>query len=150
PSLKTRIPKKPMYLLFSGASLKIARNLIQVTGTQEIWTTLRQQSTSKAPPRKLWREVLGLSVCNLAQTLLEGNFDREFDPEDRQDILEDFVMEILREEKWVPSKDGAERMDICMEVLEVAERLKIHFSRTRVAQGLKPRPEAVKDLLFSL
>jgi hypothetical protein len=139
-----------MYLLFPGASHKIAKNLIQVTGTQEIWTILRRQSTAKAPPRHLWKEILGLNVCNLAQTMLEESADRELDPEDRQDILEDFVMEILRTEKWVPTKDGAERMELCMEVLEVAERLKVHFNRTRVAQGLKARPEAVRDLLNSL
>lgn len=139
-----------MYLLFPGASLTIARNLIRVTGTPEIWATLRQESTSKAPPRNLWREVLGLNVCNLAQTMAEGSVDRELDPEDRQDVLEDFVMEILRSEKWVPTQDGAERMELCMEVLAVAERLKPHFSRTRIAQGLRPRQEAVRDLLFSL
>lgn len=139
-----------MYLLFPGASHKIAKNLIQVTGTQEIWTILRRQSTAKAPPRHLWKEVLGLNVCNLDQTMSEESADRELDPEDRQDILEDFVMEILRTEKWVQTKDGAERMELCMEVLEVAERLKVHFNRTRVAQGLKARPEAVRDLLSSL
>ncbi len=139
-----------MYLLFSGASLKIARNLIRVTGTHGTWETLRRQSTSKATPRSFWKEVLGLSVCNLAQTMLEGSADRELDPEDRQDILEDFVMEILRQEKWFPDQDGAERMELCLEVLQVAERLTPHFSRTRVAQGLKPRPEAVRDVLSAL
>jgi hypothetical protein len=78
-----------MYILFAGASLKIARNLIQTTGMRDCWALFLEKSRGSANKENLLKEILGLNACNLSQTMKETAADREIDAEDRQDLLDD-------------------------------------------------------------
>ena len=139
-----------MYLFFTGASLKIARDLIRTTGIGEYWGPLLEKSKWHGGKGKLLTEILGLNACNLAQTMKETSVDKEIDAEDRQDLLDDYIMENLRLQNWVALRDGSERMGKWQEILVVWERLRPHFNRTREAQGFKPRLEAVRDVMRHL
>src|SRR5580698_6186758 len=136
-----------MYILFAGASLKIARNLIQTTGMRDCWALFLEKSRGSANKENLLKEILGLNACNLSQTMKETAADREIDAEDRQDLLDDYIVENLRLQDWIAIRDGAERMAKCQEIEGVWERLRPHFNRTREAQGFKPRLEAVRDVM---
>ncbi len=139
-----------MYILFSGASLKIAKNLIQAGGIRDCWTLFLEKSQGTLEKRKLLKEILGLSACNLSQAMKETSVEREIDEEDRQDLLDDYIVENLRLQDWINFVDGAERMGTCQEIEAVWERLRQHFSRTREAQGFKPTLEAVNDVMRNL
>jgi hypothetical protein len=139
-----------MYILFAGASLKIVRNLIQATGMRECWAPFLEKSGGNVDKEKLLKEILGLNACNLSQSMKETSVDREIDAEDRQDLLDDYIVENLRLQDWITLRDGADRMAKCQEIEGVWERLRPHFNRTREAQGFKPRLEAVRDVMRHL
>lgn len=139
-----------MYILFAGASLKIAKNLIQTTGMKGCWAPFLEKSRGILDKEKLLKEILGLNTCNLSQTMKETAVDREIDAEDRQDLLDDYIVENLRLQDWISLRDGADRMAKCQEIEAVWERLRPHFNRTREAQGFKPRLEAVRDVMRHL
>ena len=139
-----------MYILFASASLKIAKDIIRATGIRECWGPFLEKSQGTIEKRKLLREILGLNVCNLAQAMKETSVEREIDAEDRQDLLDDYIVENLRLQDWITFVDGAERMGTCQEIEAVWERLRPHFSRTREAQGFKPTLEAVRDVMRHL
>jgi hypothetical protein len=137
-----------MYIFFTGSSLKIARDLIRSTEIGECWALFLEKSKGEITKENLLKEILGLNACNLAQTLKEILADREIDAEDRQDLLDDYIMENLRLQDWISFRDGAERMGACQEIEAIWERLRPHFSRTREAQGFKPFQEAIREVMW--
>lgn len=140
-----------MFSLFEGASLKIAKNLIQVTGVQETFRLIQSKNLSTVGGAELLKQVLALNGCNLLQTMKEEFIDRQIDPEDRQDIVDDYIVENLRLQKAIPYLDGAELMDLCMAVQELAEKYNAHWEQEREeAGGPGPRYYCVKDLLRRL
>lgn len=140
-----------MFSLFEGASLKIAKNLIKVTGVQETLQIIQEKNLAAIGAQELHRQVLALNACNLFQTMKEDFIDREIDAEDRQDIVDDYVVENLRLQKAIPYQDGAQLMDLCLEVQTLAERYRIHWIEEREeAGGPGPRYYCVKDLLKRL
>ena len=140
-----------MFSLFEGASLKIAKNLIQVTGVQETFRLIQEKNLTTVGAPELLKQILALNGCNLFQTMREGFIDQQIDPEDRQDIVDDYIVETLRLQKAIPYKDGAELMDLCLEVQALAEKYKVHWMEEREeANGPGPRYYCVKDLLRRL
>src|SRR5581483_8170793 len=117
------------------ASLKIAKNLIKVTGVQESIVLFQEKNLSNVGRQELHRQVLALNACNLFQTMKEDFIDREIDAEDRQDIVDDYVVENLRLQKAIPYQDGAQLMDLCLEVQTLAERYRIHWIEEREEAG---------------
>ena len=140
-----------MFSLFEGASLKIAKNLIQVTGVQDSFRMIQSKNLSAVGGAELLEQVLALNGCNLFQTMKEDFIDRQIDPEDRQDIVDDYIVENLRLQKAIPYRDGAELMDLCLAVQELAEKYKAHWTEEREeVGGPGPRYYCVKDLLRRL
>lgn len=140
-----------MFSLFEGASLKIAKNLIQVTGVQDTFRLIQSKNLSTVGGPELLKQVLALNGCNLFQTMKEGFIDKQIDPEDRQDIVDDYIVENLRLQKTIPYQDGAELMDLCMAVQELAEKYELHWVVEREeAGGPGPRYYCVKELLRRL
>ena len=139
-----------MFSLFEGASLKIAKNLIQVTGVQETLTLFCQKKLSHMPPEEAMELILALDACNLTQTMREGFIDREIGPEDRQDIVEDFIVENIRRSNLFKARDGAERMEKCLEITGISEKLRAHWLGEEDHTGPGPRYYAVKDILRRL
>ena len=139
-----------MFSLFEGASLKIAKNLIQVTGVQEALTLFCQKKLPHMPPEEAMELILALNACNLMQTMREDFIDHEIGPEDRQDIVEDFVVENIRRSSLFKAGDGAERMEKCLAIMEISERLRAHWLGEEDHTGPGPRYYAVKDILRRL
>jgi hypothetical protein len=139
-----------MFWLFEGASLKIAKNLIKVTGVQNTLTLFYQKNLSNVAPEDALKLILALNSCNLMQTMREDFINKEIDPEDRQDIVEDYVVENIRQLAVIQARDGAERMDKCMEIMDVSEKLRSHWMGEEDHTGPGPRYYAVKDVLRRL
>jgi len=139
-----------MFWLFEGASLKIAKNLIKVTGVQGTLSLFYQKNLSNIAPEEALKLILALNACNLMQTMREDFINKEIDPEDRQDIVDDYVVENIRQLTAIVARDGAERMDKCMEIMEVSEKLRAHWMGEEDHTGPGPRYYAVKDILRRL
>lgn len=138
-----------MYIFFDGASLKIAKNLIRVSGMRESLDEFSRANTRNIPKQVLLKQILGLSLGNLIRTMKEESFDRMVDPEDRLDILEDYVMENLREQGWIRFQDGTERMGMCQEIMAIAESLQFLWKDVKY-QDAGAYFRSVKDLLTRL
>ncbi len=139
-----------MYFLFEGASLKIAKNLIQVTGVQETLKLFQQKNISNVGMGELLVQVLALNACNLVQTMKENFIDKEIDPEDQQDIADDYVVENLRMLGLINIRDGADLMDKCQDILGIAEKLRVYWTSEDDPKGPGPRYYCVKDVLRRL
>jgi len=139
-----------MYSFFEGASLKVAKNLIRVTGVRESLSLFMEKNISNTASEELLKIVLALNACNLNQTMKEDFVAKEISDLDRQDIVDDYVVENLREQDWIPIKDGGERMDKGMEILDVAEKLQVHWINEEDTNGPGPRYYCVKDVLRRL
>jgi|ERR1035441_8210546 hypothetical protein len=139
-----------MFSLFEGASLKIAKNLIKVTGFQESLALFQEKNLSSVGKDELLTQVLALNACNLLQTMKENFVDQEFDPEDRQDIVEDYVVENLRLQKWIVLNDGGVLMDKCQEILGISEKFRAHWMGEEDQTGPGPRYYCVKETLRKL
>ena len=75
-----------MFTLFEGASLKIAKNLIKVTGVQEAFEIIQQKNLTNLGAPELLKQVLALNACNLLQTMMEDFVQKDISGEDRQDV----------------------------------------------------------------
>jgi hypothetical protein len=140
-----------MFSLFEGASLKIAKNLIKVTGVQETFRLIQEKNLTTVGAPELLEQILALNACNLFQTMKEDFIEQQIDSEDRQDIVEDYIVENLRLQTAVPYRDGGHLMDLCLEVEALAEKYKVHWIEEREeASGPGPRYYCVKDLLRRL
>ena len=139
-----------MFWLFEGASLKIAKNLIRVTGVHQTLSLFYQKNLSNVAAEEALKLILGLNVCNLMQTMREDFINSQIDPEDRQDIVDDYVVENIRQLKEIVARDGAERMDKCTEIMEISEKLRAHWMGEEDHSGPGPRYYAVKDILRRL
>jgi hypothetical protein len=139
-----------MYSLFEGASLKIAKNLIRVTGIQDTFALFDEKNLSNVGMEELLIQVLALNACNLLQTMKEDFIDREIDSEDQQDIVDDYVVENLRMMGLSTIKDGADLMEKCQDILGIAEKLRIYWTDKEDAKGPGPRYYCVKDVLRRL
>jgi hypothetical protein len=139
-----------MYILFEFASLRIAKNLIKVSRLSESLAIFEEKDKFNTPAPQLMELVLALNACNLIQTMKEDFISREIDPTDGEDIVEDYVIENLRLQSAIPVRDGAERMDRCLEILKIAEMLQAHWLREEEGKGPGPRYHCVKDVLRRL
>ncbi len=139
-----------MYFLFEGASLKIAKNLIQVTGVQETLKLFREKNISNVGMEELLIQVLALNACNLVQTMKEDFIDKEIDAEDQQDITDDYTVENLRRVGLIHIKDGADLMNKCQDILGIAEKLRTYWTSEEDPKGPGPRYYCVKDVLRRL
>lgn len=138
-----------MFTFFKGASLKIARNLIEITRLKDSFALFKEKDISLTGPSELIKLVLALNACNLIATMEEEFVAREISPEDRQDTVDDYVYEGLRVQSWVTFADGAQHMDLCMGILEVAGKLRSHWEKGD-PNGPGPRYYCVKDVLRRL
>src|SRR5258708_3153221 len=98
-----------MFTFFEGASFKIARNLIQVTGLRESLQFFQNHNISNVQPPEVLKLLLAADACNLLQTMKEDFIAREIDAEDLQDTVEDYLVENLKSQTLIPCQDGAER-----------------------------------------
>ncbi len=136
-----------MFTLFRGASLKIAKNLIKVTGVQEGFHLFLKKNLSTINQQELYVRMLALNATNLLQTMKEEFISKEIDSEDGQDIVDDYVVENLRHQEWVPIKDGADLMEKCQNVEEIAQKFRIHWMGDQEQNGPEPRYYCVMDIL---
>lgn len=150
PSAPGHFPGESMYSFFDGASLKVAKNLIHTTGVRESLALFMEKNIPNTASEELLKIVLALNACNLNQTMKEEFVERAIGPLDRQDIVDDYVVEILREQDWIAIQDGAERMDKGLEILDMAEKLQIHWINEDDTNGPGPRYYCVKDVLRRL
>ena len=140
-----------MFSLFEGASLKIAKNLIKVTGVQETFQLIQNKNLTTVGAPELLEQILALNACNLFQTMKEEFIDRQIDPEDRQDIVDDYIVENLRLQRAIPYQDGGHLMDLCLKVQALSEKYKVHWLEDQEESGGPgPRYYCVKDLLRRL
>ena len=139
-----------MFTFFKGASLQIAKNLIKVTGVKESLALFEQNNLSNVGKEELLTQILALNSCNLLQTMKEDFINNEINPEDRQDVVDDYVVENLRNQSWVILKDGADLMDKCQEILGISEKFLVHWESVEDPTGPGPRFHCVKELLRKL
>jgi hypothetical protein len=139
-----------MYFLFDGASLKIAKNLIRVTGVQETLKLFREKNISNVGIEELFTQVLALNACNLIQTMKEDFINKEIDSEDQQDITDDYTVENLRMLGLIDIRDGADLMERCQDILDIAEKLRVYWTSKDEPKGPGPRYYCVKDVLRRL
>ncbi len=139
-----------MFTFFEGASLKVAKSLIQVTGLRESAALFKEIQISNVERDELLNLVLALNACNLAQTMKEDFIANEIDVFDSQDIVDDYVVENLRSPEWIMIRDGAERMELCLKIMGIVEELQIHWISHEDPKGPGPRYFCVTDLLRRL
>ncbi|HVZ81135.1 MAG TPA: hypothetical protein VHE12_10145 [bacterium] len=140
-----------MFSLFEGASLKIAKNLIKVTGVQQTLAVIQAKNLAAVGAPELLEQILALNACNLFQTLKEDFVERQIDAEDRQDIVDDYIVENLRLQTVIPYRDGGHLMDLCLKVQDLSEKYKVHWMEEQEESGGPgPRYYCVKDLLRRL
>ena len=139
-----------MFSLFEGASLKIAKNLIKVTGIQETLKLFREKNISNVGIEELLIQVLALNACNLVQTMKEDFINKDIDSEDQQDITDDYTVENLRMLGLANIKDGADLMEKCQDILGIAEKLWVYWTSQDDPKGPGPRYYCVKDVLRRL
>jgi hypothetical protein len=140
----------PLFSLFEGASLKIAKNLIRVTGIRETLKLFREKNLSNVGMEELLIQVLALNACNLLQTMKEDFIGQEINSEDQQDIVDDYVVENLRMLGLANIKDGADLMEKCQDILGISERLQVYWTGEDDPKGPGPRYYCVKDVLRRL
>jgi hypothetical protein len=136
-----------MFSLFQGASLKIAKNLIKVTGVQEELNLFVKMNMNTVDHQVLLTQLLALNACNLSQTMKENFIATEIDSEDSQDIVDDYVVETLRHQQTLPIKDGADLMEKCQEIEGIAQKFRIHWMGEEGHNGPEPRYFCVMDVL---
>ncbi len=136
-----------MFSFSQGASLKMARSLIRVTGTREALALFLDKNLSTVDSQDLFIQLLALNACNLLQTLKEGFISDEINLEDGQDIVDDYVIETLRRQDWVKSRDGGELMDRCQEILGIAEKFQSNWEEGAEKPVLEPLYLSVMDVL---
>jgi len=140
-----------MFILKNNESLEIARKLVQTTGLGESLDLLKEKNHSAGvEPGELLKQILGLSTCNLIHTMQADFIANEIVGEDRQDIIDDYVVESLRRQTLVALKDGAERMERCQEILTVADGLQVFWDGAEDVKGPGPRYFCVKEVLSRL
>lgn len=140
-----------MFILKNNESLEIARKLVQSTGLGESLDLLKEKNHSAGvEPGELLKQILGLSTCNLIRTMQADFIANEIVGEDRQDIIDDYVVESLRRQTLLALKDGAERMEKCQEILAVTEDLQVFWDGSEEAKGPGPRYFCVKEVLSRL
>src|SRR5215472_13567784 len=107
-----------MFILKKNESLELAKKLVQTTGLGESLDLLKEKIHSGGvDPRQHLKQVLGLSTINLIRTMDVDFITKEIMGEDRQDIIDDYVVESLRRQRLVALGDGAQRMEMCQEIL---------------------------------
>ena len=140
-----------MFLLDPHESLKIAKNLIQNTGLEASLAILKEKyHVRDVSPEKMLKLVLALSTCNLVRTMKSDFIAQEISEEDQQDIIDDYVVESLRRQVLLELKDGADKMEKCEAVLEVARELQAFWNNTDDPKGPGPRYYCVKEVLRRL
>ncbi len=133
-------------------SLETARKLIQASNLEEslaVFGETRQNGT--VPPEKLLKWVLAMSGCNLSRTMKLEHVAAQLTEEDRQDILDDYVMESLRHQNLQKFRDGAELMEKCEEILKAADELEAFwYGNPKDPNNPGPRYYCVKAVLEHL
>jgi hypothetical protein len=140
-----------MLILRNGDSLFIAKELIEKTGLQDSLILLESVKRSESvPPGDLLKLLLALSACNLVQTMKEEFIDQAILPDDQLDITDDYVAETLRRQNVLKMSDGAELMEICVQILYLVGELEIFWRNDEDPKGPGPRYYCVKEVLRRL
>jgi hypothetical protein len=140
-----------MFSLRKNESLEIAKKLIQTTGLEDSLAILKDKYHASAlGPEELLKLVLALSTCNLVRTMKSEFIALEITDEDQQDIIDDYVVESLRRQTLVELKDGADRMEKCQSILDVARELQAFWNNADDPKGPGPRYYCVKEVLRRL
>ncbi len=135
-----------MFSLFDGASQKIAKNLIMITGLKRSLAIYQEHNLSEIPADEVLMLLIGLDTCNLLQTVKEEFIAKEIKEEDLQDIVDDYVVEYLKQQETIVIQDGADRMTRCEEVMTIASKFQENWTQEdRKDPG--PRFYCVKELL---
>ncbi|HVZ81134.1 MAG TPA: hypothetical protein VHE12_10140 [bacterium] len=133
-------------------SLEVARELIGSSGLEESLSLFKTAGHGgTAPPEELLKWVLAMSACNLSRTLKLEHIQAQVQEEDRQDILDDYIVESLRRQDLQVFRDGAELMEKCQDILKAAEELESFWYGTPQDPGNPgPRYFCVKAVLEHL
>ena len=138
-----------MFALFDGASQKIARNLIRATGLKSSLAVFQENNIYNIGPGEVLKLLLAMDACNLSQTMKEEFIAKDIQEEDARDILDDYLMENLRDQTAIPCRDGGERMDLCLGILDQAAKFQEYWSKDEFKDP-GPRFYCVKELLRRL
>ncbi len=138
-----------MFAFFNGASFKIARNLIKVTGLAESLAVFQKNTFSNIEEGEVLKLLLAVDACNLMQTMREDFIHGEIYEEDLQDTVEDYLVENLKAQVVIPCRDGAERMEQCQEILAMTARFQEYWVKEE-CKDPGPRFYCVKELLGRL
>jgi hypothetical protein len=138
-----------MFALFDGASQKISRNLIRATGLKSSLAVFQENNIYNIGPGEVLKLLLAMDACNLSQTMKEEFIAKDIQAEDAQDILDDYLMENLRDQTVIPCRDGGERMDLCLGILDQAAKFQEYWSKDEFKDP-GPRFYCVKELLRRL
>jgi hypothetical protein len=131
--------------------LETARQLIQFSNLAESLAFFEETGKAgTAPPGERLKWVLAMSACNLNRTLKLEHIAARLSEDDRQDILDDYVMESLRHQNLQKFKDGAERMEKCGEILKAADELESFWYGAQDPNNPGPRYYCVKAVLEHL
>jgi hypothetical protein len=139
-------------MTFGEKSLETARQLILSSNLGESLDLFgpRDPGVTRGLP-ELLKWVLAMSACNLDRTMKLEGIAARMTEEERQDILDDYVMESLRRQKLQAFKDGGELMEKCQEVLEAAEQLgSFWYGTPQDPHNPGPRYYCVKAVLEHL
>lgn len=133
-------------------SLETARRLIQSSNLEESLALFGEAGKSgTAPSGELLKWVLAMSGCNLSRTMKLEHIAAQLTEDDRQDILDDYIMESLRHQNLQKFKDGAELMEKCQEILKAADELEAFwYGNPRDPNNPGPRYYCVKAVLEHL
>ncbi len=138
-----------MFAFFPGASFKIARNLIKVTGLKESLAVFQKNNFSNIGDAEVLKILIAVDACNLLQTMKEEFISHEISEDDLQDTVEDYVVENLKDQTVIACRDGADRMDQCQEILGIAAKFQDYWHREDTKDP-GPRFYCVKELLRRL
>ncbi|HUO57114.1 MAG TPA: hypothetical protein VMV05_02960 [bacterium] len=138
-----------MFAFFQGASLRIARNLIKVTGLRESLAVFQENNFASIGTAEVLKHLIAVDACNLLQTMEEDFIAKELPKDSLLEILDDYVIENLKAEPMIPCRDGADRMQQCLEIMDIVEKYQEYWVNPKT-QDPGPRFYCVKDLLRRL
>ena len=142
-----------MFFQKKSDSLLIARQIIKNTGLDENLGIVKQKKRmDQAEPRELLKLVMALSTCNLVQTMKAAFIAAEFSPEDREDIVRDYVLESFRNQNLVRLSGGVPLEEMRLAVMRIVEELQGFWDEAEDPHGSGPGPRyyCVKEVLRRL
>lgn len=131
---------------------EIAQGLIKNTGLDENLGILKQKNFSAGTGSAQYLElVMVLSACNLVQTMKADFIQGEFEPEVREDITREYILESLRRQDMVPLQGEKHLEIIRLGVMGVVAELQVFWKEEESdGSGPGPRYYCVKEVLRKL